>query len=427
MLDAIEFMLLRAEVEAATRVPEFAEVNRRAGGVKLRDRLATTAAMFATLAVFAPVGVAAMNAQHEPQPLGFNVDSSDFSPLPLPYVPDDEKSDQPQPNLVTLRAVTQLDDGRKFGAVDVCVGAASARRCSLQVSRLPETGAVSRPVAVGLLRQQPTESLGSVELVAGSSRSVLVLGSAAGRSRTVARVVVSSGLITTPPAPDRVLEGAPGDQLVQFREFGEPYALRRSDDSITRLAQVPALRQPTVVTSIPASLGWWITGYDPTSSELMVAVSRDRGRSWMVRPLGVPQGIDAPTLATNDGMTVYAFVRSSDKLRQVKSTDGGASWTVQPAGLPWPAALSEPGALAGRGFGALVRSDDSTVIWIEDSIAPVFLESRTGGRSYQQVEGPGGRICPVGEEYLSLGEHPAISSNGVDWVALATPPHTLPN
>jgi hypothetical protein len=382
--------------------------------------------MFATLAVFAPVGVAAMNAHDEPRPLGFNIDSTDFSPAPMPYMPDDEQSNLPQPPSVTLRAVTEFDDGRRYGAVDVCIGKASGRRCSLQIARLPEAGTVSRPVAIGLLRQQPTDSLSGVEVVASSNRALLVMGSAAGRSRTVARVVVANGLITVPQPPQRVLDGPPGDQLMQFSEFGEPFAVRRADDTITRLEQVPALRQPAVVTSIPGNLGWWITGYDPTTNDLMVAVSRDRGKSWMIRPLGVPQGIDSPTLATKDGMTVYAYVRSSDRLRQVKSVNGGASWQLQPASLPWPTALAEPGALAGRGFGAIVRSDDSAVIWLEDTAAPVFLESRTGGKSYQQVEGPGGRICAVGDEYLSLGDHPAISNNGVDWVAMEIPPHTVP-
>jgi hypothetical protein len=147
----------------------------------------------------------------------------------------------------------------------------------------------------------------------------------------------------------------------------------------------------------------------------------------MIQPLGVPPGIDAPTLATADGQTVYAFVRGSDRVRQVKSVNGGASWSLQATTLPWPAALGEPGALAGRGFGAIVRSDGSTLIWIEDQFAPVFLASMTEGRNYELVEGPSGRICPVGDGFLALGDHPARSRDGIEWVALPSPPHTVPN
>ena len=94
--------------------------------------------------------------------------------------------------------------------------------------------------------------------------------------------------------------------------------------------------------------------------------------------------------------------------------------------------LQNPGWIRGEIISAWQHHEQvavggSVLIWLEATAGPVFLESSDGGRNYMLVEGPSGRICPVGDEYVALGDHPAISTNAVDWITLAPPPYTVPN
>jgi len=68
----LDFRTLRDQIEAATFMPDFSGLRRRAKRVRRRDRLAVVGALFGTLAVFAPVALASMFGRpvYNPSPIG---------------------------------------------------------------------------------------------------------------------------------------------------------------------------------------------------------------------------------------------------------------------------------------------------------------------------------------------------------------------
>src|SRR5262249_40596322 len=61
-----DFRGLRADVEAATTLPEFTTIERRARWRRLRDRGAVVSAVLTTFAVLAPAAMAALSAHSHP-------------------------------------------------------------------------------------------------------------------------------------------------------------------------------------------------------------------------------------------------------------------------------------------------------------------------------------------------------------------------
>ena len=63
----LDFRTLRAQVESATWMPDFSLLYRRAGRVRVRDRMAVVGALVGTLAVFAPVALAGVFGRPTPR------------------------------------------------------------------------------------------------------------------------------------------------------------------------------------------------------------------------------------------------------------------------------------------------------------------------------------------------------------------------
>jgi hypothetical protein len=274
----------------------------------------------------------------------------------------------------------------------------------------------------GYVRANPTEQLQDVAIVPLTSRSALLSATVDGGSRVNLRVTENGAApVHTPTA---TLPLAAGDRPVQLVEHGPVYGVRDSDGQLSVLAAQPGLNAPTVQTSVPSGRGWWVSGYDQTTGQESVAVSRDRGAHWTVRALGAA-GIDVPTVATADGLTADAFIRSSTGIRHFRSTDAGETWTEQQPQIILPGVLAADGALAGRDFGALARADHSVLIWVADT-TPVYLNS-TDGRVFQAYQGPAGEVHAVDGGFVALGDKPQVSLDCVNWAPAILPAPIAPN
>ena len=415
----LDFKTLRAQVEAATRLPDFAELWRRARRVRIRDRLAVVGAMFGTLAVFAPVAIATVVGRPAYQVTPVGPDSGPIEQTP-PTSTD-------QKLVVVVRAAAGVMSDQVFAAVDVCLDGAT-RRCNLQVAPLQvgTTGyTTGAPLAVNALRTSPTDRLDDVELMAMSMRTVLLSGAIGGKPRINLRVGMSGA--TTPDLPNSVLQLQSGDRAVQFDDAGDVYGVRQRDGALSLIEQQPPLGQRTFVTALSPEHGWWVTGVDQGTGAPAVAVSRDQGRLWTTRTLPAPAGqLDVPTVASYDGVTAYAFVRYSTGLRHFRTTDGGQHWSEINRHIQLPGLLAQDGGLAGRRFGAIARADGSVLLWIQDVAAPVFLNS-TDGQNYGSYSGPLASVVTVDGGYVTLGERPELSIDCMNWAAATLPPPVQPN
>jgi hypothetical protein len=416
----LDFRTLRDQIEAATRMPDFAGLRRRAKRVRRRDRLAVVGALFATLAVFAPVALASI--------FGRPVDN------PSPVGPDPNTIEQPTPSptgkstlSVQVRAATGALPDSVYAAVDVCLDNAGTRRCNLQVTMMHNdlggslTPASSvTPFTINALRDNPIDRLDDVDLVPLTPKSVLLSGVIGANPRINMRVTPSGATAVQPP-PDVVPLGA-GDRAFQLDNGGDIYGARQSDGALSLLVNQPAMGQRHVVTSIPPAQGWWVTGVDARDGRPTIAVSRDQGRTWSSTALKAPANeLDPPTIATYDGQTVHAYVRYASGIRQFKTTDGGLGWTEVTKPIPLSGLLGNEGGLAGREFGALARSDKSVLLWIQDVAKPVFLNSPDGETFAPYPNGPSGNVVAVAGGYVTLGEHPALSADCTRWTPARLP------
>jgi hypothetical protein len=437
MAEQLDFLGLRAEVEAATRIPEFRAVERRARRVRARDRLAVAGALLGTLVVVTPVSVAAMHARQQGR--GPTVLGPDHqTPAPIGLTPPTRPL--PGPVQVHTKAVDGIDVTALWAAVDVCAEPSSPSQrdgtryavaeCSLQVSGV-RTDGQSAPVMVGGLRESGTETLSDVQLVALSRNSLLLSGVPDGGTRLYLRVSVTGGGVrpSTPAADGGGL--SPGDRMVQLSAHGEIYAVHQADDRFVRLPAQPPLSAPSAVTSTEPARGWWVTGLDPVTGEVAVSVSRDLGRTWTTHALGLMPGIEAPTLITGDGRVAYLFVHTGTGITQYRTTDGGTGWANVPATMPWPSAGGASGQAGRAGadprrFGAVVRPDGAVLAWLEDTPAPVYLLSTDGGVTYRGAAGPTGRVVAVPGGYVAISDRPAVSRDAVTWTPLVTPGYLPP-
>ena len=409
MRSELDFRALREQVEAATRLPDFAGLWRRARRIRVRDRLAVLGAMLGTFAVFTPVVIASMMGRQNLQPSPVSPDTTTIDQI----VPTASASPEVKLSVV-VRAVGGALPDELFAATDVCVDSGSGRRCNLQISGIRAGEAKSRtPFVLNALREDPSDKLDDVELAPLSSNAVLLSGAISGKARTNLRITPQGA--TTPEAPAATLNLTTGDRAFQLADAGEVFGVRGTDGAFSKLAQQPALGQRTVVTSVSPSQGWWVTGVDANTGAPSVAVSRDQGRAWVVRRLGAPSGqLDVPTLTTYDGTTAHAYVRYSTGIRQYRTVDGGVTWTEITKHIELPGVLGGQGALAGRRFGAVTRADRSVMLWIDDSAVPVFLNS-IDGESFALYSGPSSAVVAVDGGYVTLGESPRISLDCMNW------------
>jgi hypothetical protein len=416
-----DFDGLLSEVEAATRIPEFDHVAKRAKRVRRRDLGRRMAGSLLALALLLPAGLAAVRAApHDSNIQGresqIGLEPPDTTPAPSP-------STAP---VVTIRAIAGSKIGSLYAAVDVCQPGDGTTRCSLQVVPLGATAQDQRePIATNELRADPADPLEDVTLLALTPTSLLLSGIGPTGERRSRRINLSGGGAEIAPEPQDATGPAKDDLVVQLRRYGELSFVRQIDSRAFRLQRQPPIKEFTLVTSIPPDRGWWVTGIDPVTGEVAVAVSRDLGESWQVRSLGLRPGMADPVLTTGDGDTVFVFLRTSGGIQQRRSTDGGLTWEPLNTTMPWPSFGSSD--VVSRRLGAVVRGDGSLLVWVEEPPGAVFLDSVDSGASYRPVTGPSGPIVAVIDGFVTIADPPAVSYDGHTWSNLPRPAILLPS
>jgi hypothetical protein len=414
-MDELDFARLRAEIEAATMLPEFAQVTRRARRVRARGRFATTFAVLAVLAMLTPAGVlAARNrdsgtsigpvAKPEP-PVPEQIGLQEPSPSPSP-----SHSALPPPQ-VTIVAADGADIGHVYALVDVCRGGS----CSLQLSQV-ESGTQSTaqsPDRIGLLRAQPTDFLSGYRLTALSDTSLEISAASATGVREYQRIDLGS--VSDDARPDTA---AVGDRVAVIDASGKLWAMAAKSGQLRSIPHQPPVNQRAVA-STAQDAGIWVTGTDPVTGDVAVSVSRDAGMTWTSTRLGVLAGDNTPVLATSHGQVAYLLTRTADRSFALFSTaDGGRSWNRLTTALPWPQTDN------GTGYGIVVRPDGSLLAWLATSPTLSYIQSTDGGLRFANVSGPGGPVIAVSDGYVSLSTPPKVSSDGSSWTAATLP--TLP-
>ncbi|GAA2619368.1 hypothetical protein GCM10010399_58010 [Dactylosporangium fulvum] len=433
MRPELDFRTLRTQVEAATWLPDFSALYRRAGRVRMRDRMAVVGALVGTLAVFAPVALAGVFGRPTPAVLGPNPDLADpWSVPPSTSVPATSRST----STTTVRAAAgDLPDG-VVAAVDVCMEAPQNRRCSLQVVMLREDSAERRtPFVLDALRQSPLDKLDRVELIRVSPTTFMLSGEVSGGSRTAVRFKLDEASAAPLPeqtatapviGPSERLPLSGTDRAVQLVQYGDLFGVRQNDGALSLLASQPPMARRTVVGGLSTAAGWWVTGADLRTGAPSVSVSRDQGRTWTARALDGPADLDVPTLATLDGRTAYAVVRHAKGIRLFRTTDGGLSWAESKTRIELPAPLNADNALKDRDFGALVRPDRSVLMWIQGNTETVYLES-IDGEHFNVIAGPGGPLTTLDNGYATLGELAWVSQDARKWQEATLSATVLPN
>lgn len=424
----LDFRTLRAQIEAATWMPDFSLLSRRAGQVRRRDRLAVVGALIGTLAVFAPVALAGVFGRPTPAALGPNPDLGEpWSALPSVSPPVGGTFESTQ----TLRAAAGSLPDSVVAAIDVCVEIPQARKCNLQVVVLRTESPQRRtPFLIDMLRQSPLDKLDHVALVRISPQIFMLSGEVSGGSRTSVKFRLDDTATTLDATPvigpeTRETLGA-ADRPAQLVQYGDLFGVRQDSGGLSLLVDQPPMAQRSVVPGLPVQAGWWVTGADLRTGAPAISVSTDQGRTWLARTFNVPAGIDAPTVATLDGTTAHAFIRYSKGIRHFRTHDGGKSWQEVTTKIELPPPLNDDGALNGRNFGALVRPDRSLLLWVQGDTETAYLES-LDGEHFGIVAGPAGPIVAVDNGYAALGEPPRLSTDGRTWQSATFSATVLPN
>ncbi|MGI5178968.1 hypothetical protein ACQEVZ_21785 [Dactylosporangium sp. CA-152071] len=420
----LDFRTLRAQIESATWMPDFSLLSRRAGRVRRRDRMAVAGALVGTLAVFAPVALAGVFGRPTPAALGPNPDIGDpWSPQPSASAPASGTFESTR----TIRAAAgDLPDG-VVAAVDVCVEVPQARRCNLQVVVLRDGSAQRRgPFLMDALRQSPLDKLDHIELARISPQTFMLSGEVSGGSRTSVKFRLDDKPATPVIGPETREALGPADRALQLAQYGDLFGVRQDTGGLSLLVDQPPMARRSLVGDLPVAAGWWVTGADIHSGAPAVAVSTDQGRHWQAVTLPAPTGIDAPTLATLDGVTAHAFIRYSKGIRHFRTRDGGHTWQEVTTKIELPAPLNNDGALNGRAFGVLARLDRSLVLWVQGDSEIAYLQS-IDGEHFEIVAGPGGPLDALDNGYASLGDPPRLSLDGRNWQSATLSATVLPD
>jgi hypothetical protein len=411
-----DFAGLRADIEAATRLPEFDRVAKRARRIRRRDLGRRITVSLVMLGALLPAGVVGIYAAPGG---GTQIQGEDIQIGPdQPDAPSPTASTAP---ITTIRAIAGTRIGALYAAVDVCRPADASTTCSLQVVPLGATAQDQRgPIAVDELRASPADSLSDVTLTSLTSQSLLLSGIRPDGERKFRRIFLRGGGAEIAPEPQDDTMPQTGDQVVQLRRYGPLYFVRQTDGRASVTPTQPDLNEPTLVTSVAAENGWWVTGTDPGTQNVAIGVSRDLGHTWQITPLDVRSGLADPVLATGDGTTVFVFVRTAGGIYQRRSVDGGRTWTSLTTDMPWPP-FGSSAHLVTRTLGAVVRGDGSLLVWVEEPPGAVFLESTDLGGSYHSVTGPSGPIIALIDGFAALGDPPVVSYDGHTWSPLPRP------
>ncbi|MFI5906572.1 hypothetical protein [Dactylosporangium sp. NPDC051541] len=421
----LDFRTLRQQIEAATWMPDFASLYRRAGRVRMRDRMAVAGALVGTLGVLAPVALAGIFGRPGPAVLGPNPDIGEAwvtpsaSPAPTGRYPS---------TVAVLAAAGGLDD--LVAAVDVCVEIPQARRCSLQVTTLGGKTQRRTPYVVDALRSSPLDKINSVQLMRIAPAVFMLSAEVGGGSRSSVRFELTPDTQTqlnpqesTPVMgpSDRLTLGS-GDRPVQLVQYGDLFGVRATDGSLSLVGQ-PPMAQRVVAPAVPAAAGWWVTGRDLETGAPAVSVSTDQGAHWLARTLNAPAGNDVPTVATANGKDAWAFVPYKSAIRLFRTGDSGLNWREVSGAVTLPAELKN---LDNRQLGALVRDDRSLLLWVHSDTQTIFFDSNDG-EHFSVVPGPGGVIAPVDGGYAALGDPARVSKDAKTWQDAAVSATVLPN
>jgi hypothetical protein len=419
----LDFAGLRADVETATKVPDFEGLAKRARRTRRRDRGGRLVIGLIMVSALVPAGLVGLNAA----PPDGNSEADGIQGETQLGLEPPVRELSASPPIVTIRAIAGPRINTLYAAIDVCRPATTTTNCSLQVVPLGLTAQDQRnPVVVDELRVEPSDPLQDVTLQAMSPQSLMLSGIRRDGKRTSRRIILGGGGTEIAPEPSDGNGAQPGDLLVQLRRYGELFFVRQIDERVFPVQSMPELSNLTVVTGVSPANGWWVTGTDLHSGEIVVGVSKDRGASWTVRSLGLRPGMDDPVVATADGEAAYAFVRTAEGIQQRRSLDGGASWQPMTAMMPWPT-LTNGANVATRKLGAVVRPDTALLVWIEEPPGAIFLESVDQGVSYHPANGPNGPIVAVSDGYVALGDPPLVSYDARTWTALARPATVPPD
>jgi hypothetical protein len=426
MRPELDFRTLRAQIEAATWMPDFASLYRRAGRVRMRDRLTVLGALVGTLGVLAPVALAGIFGRPGPVALGPNPDLGEaWSALPSAT----PTATAGYPSTITVLAAAG-DLPNLVAAVDVCIEVPKARRCSLQVTTLGDPSARRTPFVVDALRTSPLDRIAGVQLIRIAATTYMVSGEVGAGSRVSMRFQLTSDTQTQVDAQNRSPVMGPGDHLalaagdpaVQLVQYGDLFGVRESDGQLSLINQ-PSMARRTVAPGQPAAAGWWVAGADLHTGAPAVSVSTDQGHTWIARTLDAPAGSDVPAVATLDGKNAWAFVPYSHAIRLFRTSDGGLNWREVRGAVELPAQLK---TLDNRLLGALVRPDRSVLMWVRSDTETVFFESNDG-EHFAVVPGPGGAIAAVGNGYAALGDPARISQDAHTWKEAVVSATVMPN
>jgi hypothetical protein len=172
------------------------------------------------------------------------------------------------------------------------------------------------------------------------------------------------------------------------------------------LAAPPPLDVKTIG-AVPTAAGLWLTGLDPTTRAPSVAVSRDGGATWTVRPIAPPAGDTPPIVATYDGTTAYAILGLKETSHGYRTTDGGRSWQPINGGAQLPSPCPDPPSVVLRDGTHVLQCDGGPRVGVD------------GGARYvagQLPDWPGTvQVTRSGGFFSYRGGTLSVSSDGRHW------------
>lgn len=145
------------------------------------------------------------------------------------------------------------------------------------------------------------------------------------------------------------------------------------------LTTPPPLVEPFPASDRPVAGGWWVGGRDPATGVHQLAVSRDAGQSWSIRPLPGATGKGRGTTMVARGATLYVATEiagqpavGNEFLAIFRSVDGGASWeqTFRSEDKGEPRSIA--GYLVVTADGRLIVPAETGGVWV----------STDGGRNF---------------------------------------------
>jgi hypothetical protein len=195
-----------------------------------------------------------------------------------------------------------------------------------------------------------------------------------------------------------------------------------------RLANVPDLELNAVV-NVPASAGFWVLGYDREKGTPAVAISGDRGRTWIVHRFTDAPRETGVLAASVDGVTGYAVLGQyhpgatsranptpapATSTHQVYRTgDAGRTWQRVDRDGPLPDNVINSGS-------DYVATDGTHFVMTEDKAPQRWYRSGGDGRTYRTggPTGLGDRLIPatglqIGVVTLAPGTYVAFDDDAV--------------